>query len=112
MNVLFKNLPNNELTNMGLSSDIVNSIICDDVPVGIVYLTENIDATYIEWIEFTSVFQSKHLLRPVMEKLYEIYGKLKFESQEDLKKKYSAIGAECIGIDVDREMFIWEYALP
>ena len=112
MEITFSELPNNDLTYMGITSDMVKSIMIDNVPVGIVYLSEGYDenTSYIEWIEFLSVFQSKHLLRPVMKALYREYGKLFFESDEELKIRYAAIGSVQTDYDADREMYSWEYA--
>ena len=111
MKIEFKDLRNDRFTYMGISADMVKSIVADDVPVGIVYLSEGMDenTAYIEWIEFLDVFQSKHLLRPVMESLSGSFGKLVFESQEDLCKKYKAIGAKETDYDEEREMYSWEY---
>ncbi len=112
MKIEFKELPNNDMTYMGITSDMVKSIIIDDIPVGIVYLSEGNEpnTAYIEWIEFLSVFRSKHLLRPVMDQLSKNFGVLIFESEEDLVKKYEAIGAIINGYDDDREMFLWQYS--
>ena len=53
MKIEFKELPNNNLTYMGITSDIVKSIIIDDIPVGIVYLSDVMDeGLYMEYIEF------------------------------------------------------------
>ena len=111
MKVEFKELPNNNMTYMGLSCNMVKSIVIDEIPVGIVYLSEleKENSIYIEWIEFLNVFQHKHLLRPVMKKLSSEYGKLIFESQEELYKKYNAIGARHTDTDDGREMLLWEY---
>ena len=43
MKVEFKELPNNDFTYMGISTDIVKAIIVDDIPVGIVYLSDVMD---------------------------------------------------------------------
>lgn len=112
MNVIFKELPNDNFTYMGLTADIVKSVIINDVPVGIVYLSKTTDERiYIEWIELLSVFRSKHLLRPIMYMLSKEYGTLYFESQEDLVKKYKAIHAENYDYDEDREMYLWKYSI-
>ena len=111
MKIDFKNLPNNEMTYMGITSDIVKSIYVDDIPVGVVYLSEmNAEnSIYVEYIEFLSVFQCKHLLRPVLKALSSEYGTLEFESQPDLYKKYEAAGAIHTDYDEDREMYYWKY---
>lgn len=113
MKIEFKKLPNNDMTYMGITSDMVESIIIDDIPVGVVYLSEGSETgtAYIEWIEFISVFRSKHFLKPVMEHLSQKYGVLIFESDNDLVKKYKAIGAINNGYDEEREMHLWEYAV-
>nr|WP_297765858.1 hypothetical protein [uncultured Butyrivibrio sp.] len=110
MKIELKELPNNDFTYMGISSDIVKSIIVDNIPVGIVYLSDVMDdGIYMEWIEFLEVFQRKHLLRPVMHALFEEYGALYFESCDELKKKYDAIGAVEGEYDEDREMTSYSY---
>ncbi len=110
MKIGFNELPNNDFTYMGISSDIVRSIVVDDVPVGIVYLSDVMDdGIYLEWIEFLEVFRNKHLLRPVMNALLEEYGTLYFESCDELKKKYDAIGAVEGEYDEDREMTSYSY---
>ena len=113
MKIEFKDLPNNDMTYMGITSDMVKSVIIDDVTVGIVYLTESSEPNtiYIEWLEFLSVFRSKHLLRPVMDQLTKDFGVLNFESQDDLVKKYKAIGAIEGSYDEDTEMHSWQYAI-
>ena len=111
MKIEFKELPNNSFTDMGISSDIVKSIVVNDIPVGIVYLSDVMDdGMYIEWIEFLSVFRGKHLLRSVMGELYKLYGKLYFESCDELLKKYRAIGAIEGTRDEDREMTDFTFA--
>ncbi len=110
MKIGFYELPNNDFTDMGISSDIVKSIIIDDIPVGIVYLSDVMDdGIYIEWIEFLSVFHGKHILRPVMNALYKEYGTLYFESCNELIKKYDALGAIKGEYDEDREMTSYFY---
>ena len=111
MNIKFVTLPNDDFTYMGITSDIVKSIIADDIPIGIVYLSDVMDeGIYMEYIEFLSVFTSKKLLRPVMKALYEEYGKVYFESGDELVKKYVAIGATKGDRDDDREMTSFTYA--
>ncbi len=111
MKVEFKDLPNNDFTYMGISADIVKAIIVDDIPVGIVYLSDVMDdGIYMEWLEFLSVFQSKHLLRPVMQALFNEYGTVYFESCDDYLKKYNAIGCVREDYDEDREMTSYHYA--
>ncbi len=111
MKIEFKELPNNNFTYMGITSDIVKSIIVDGIPVGIVYLSDVIDeGIYMEYIEFLSVFTSKKLLRPVMKALFDEYGKVYFESGDELIKKYVAIGAVKGERDEDREMTSFVYA--
>ena len=111
MKIEFKELPNNSFTAMGISSDIIKSIVVNDIPVGIVYLSDVMDeGIYIEWIEFLTVFQGKHLLRPVMNELYKHYGKLYFESCDDLLEKYRAVGAKEGTRDEDREMTDFMFA--
>ncbi len=113
MIIEFKDLPNNDMTYMGITTDMVKSIICNDVPVGIVYLSEmnEVDTIYIEYIEFFSAIRGKHLLRLVMEALSMEFGTLVFESQEELCAKYKAVGAEMGEYDRDREMYSWKYRL-
>ena len=111
MNIEFKELPNNSFTRMGISSDIVKSIIIDNITVGIVYLSDVMDeGIYIEWFEFLDAFQGKKLLRPVLNSLYAEYGKLYFEACDDLVKKYDHIGAIKGEHDEDREMTSYVYA--
>lgn len=108
--VELKELPNNDFTYMGISSDIVRSIMVNGIPVGIVYLSDVMDdGIYIEWMEFLEVFRNKHLLRPVMKALFEEYGTIYFESCDDLKKKYDTIGAVKGEYDRDREMTSYSY---
>ena len=110
MTIKFNELPNNDFTYMGISSDIVKSIVINDIPVGIVYLSDVMDdGIYVEWIEFLKVFQLKHLLRPVMQALFKEYGTLYFESCDDLLKKYDAIGAVRGAYDEDSEMTSYVY---
>ena len=111
MKIEFKELPNNSFTDMGISSDIVMSIIIDDIPVGIVYLSDVMDeGIFIEWLEILDAFHGKRLLRPIMKTLYSKYGKLYFESPSDLVKKYEHIGANRGEYDEDREMTSFVYA--
>ncbi len=110
MKIEFNELPNNDFTDMGISSDIVKSIVVDNIPVGIVYLSDVMEeGIYIEWIEFLKVFQRKHLLRPVMNALFKEYGTLYFESCDDLIKKYDALGAVKGEYDEGREMTSYFY---
>ncbi len=113
MDIKFSSLPNNDFTYMGITADIVEAIAVDNIPVGIVYLSEmdkpDEKCVYIEYIEFLSVFRGKHLLRPILAKLSEKYGNLYFECEEDLVKKYFAVGAKQTGCDEDREMYQFIY---
>ncbi len=111
----FREMPDNDMTYMGLISDKIVSVIVDDIPIGIAYLSEGIskgyerNTAYIEWIEFLYAFRSKHMLKPVMDKLCAEYGELIFESSNELHTKYKAIGAIETGYDKVREMHSWRY---
>lgn len=81
MKIEFKELPNNSFTDksftdMGIASDIVKSIVVNDIPVGVVLLSDVTgERIYIEWIEFLSIFQGNRLIRPVIDELEKLYGK-------------------------------------
>ncbi len=107
-----KDLPNNELTYCGITSEYVFQILAKDksdstvapyVPVGIAYVNdmEYEGEAYLEWIEFLTPFRGKHLLGPVMESISNTFGKLYFEAAEGTEKKYDAIGAVAHELDVD-----------
>lgn len=111
MKVEFNELPNNSFTYMGISSDIIMSVVIDNIPIGIVYLSDVMDeGIYIEWLEIFDAFHGKKLLRPIMVALYSKYGKLYFEAPEDLIEKYEHIGAQKGIYDEDSEMTTFVYA--
>ena len=92
---------------IGISADDCFEIEVDEKVIGILYLSYNRyfpdendpRKTYIEWIEFFSVYRNKHLLKPVMKVLVRKYGDVYFESSKDTTKKYDRIGCEILGVD-------------
>jgi len=111
MTVEFINLPVDDMTYMGITSDSVKSVVVDNIPVGVIYLSEGYEdnTIYVEYLELLTVYRGKHLLRPIFTKLSEEYGTLIFEAEDDLTKKYKAIGAIQGSYDEDREMYSWQY---
>lgn len=113
MDIRFSPLPNNDFTYMGITADIVEAIAVDDITVGIVYLSEmskeSEKCVYVEWLEILSIFRGKHLLRKILKKLSDKYGKIYFESDEELIRKYKAVGAVQTDYDEERDMYQFEY---
>jgi hypothetical protein len=115
-------LPVNDFTYMGISSEHVYQIHAHDaeinpswlVAVGVAYLNDMADkenSSYLEWVEVFDAFRGKKLLRPIMEKLTEECGTLYFEADEDLVKKYKAIGAVEYGKNEFTEQTQFYYGL-
>ena len=81
MKIEFKELPNNSFTDycfteMGIASDVVKSIVVNDIPVGVVCLSDVTgERIYIERIDFLPAFLGNRFLRPVMDELEKFYGK-------------------------------------
>ncbi len=112
--IQFKQIPEEENRNvlyMGINFDRVYSILANDVPIGIVYVSDmnSQNTIYIEWLELLSVFRSKGFLRRIMTELSNQFGKLVFTSDESLEKKYDAIGAKRIYRDEVNEHQAYEY---
>ena len=92
-------------------------IIVDDYTVGHLYIDQQTATanglqceTYLSWIEFLTIFRSKHLLRPVFNALYDMFGEFVFECDERLRSKYLAAGAKCLGEDEFTENYIFSYS--
>ena len=112
MDILFEKIPydpedEESDTYIGISADECFDIHVDKDCVGRIWLSydrafpdgDEYLPVYIEWIEFCSRFQNKHLLRPVMEHLLNEKGAIYLESTKGLEKKYEHIGCKSLGED-------------
>ena len=89
--IRFKQIPEEDterVLEMGISYDRAYSIYANDIPIGIVYIsdmaTEN--SIYVEWLELLTVFRGKGFLRFIMTELSKMFGKLIFPSLLDIKQ--------------------------
>ena len=105
---------------IGLPADECYQIMVNKNFVGLVYLSYNryfADSNvpcsnYIEWIEFLSVYQNKHLLRPIINKLASSCGDLYFEAPANISKKYEKIGCKKIDLDDCTGLIKFVYEAP
>ena len=92
-------------------------IIADDIyTIGHVYISEKTEtangisgSTYINWIEFLSIFNNKKLLRPTLEALSEMFGELYLEASDKLVAKYESTGCKKIGLDDLTGLTVFKY---
>lgn len=92
-------------------------IIVDGYTIGHVYIEQNelmptgqLVPCYINWIEFLSIFHSRHLLRPVIHELYRMFGELWLEASDKNAPKYAKIGCINKGVDELTENVIFMYS--
>ena len=93
-------------------------IVADDTYViGHVYLSEDTETstgipcdTYVDWAEILTAFRNRHLLRPMLKAIYDMFGEFYFESAEESNAKFKHI-SECIscGISDITELEIFRY---
>jgi hypothetical protein len=123
MNVMLKEVPyspedRNALNWIDVGADRCFGIIIENTyTIGYLYISDDItisDETraYVNWLEFLSVFRMKHLLKPVMDAIYDMFGEFCFESSEDHVMKYQKIGAISLGTDDITENTIFKYSNP
>ena len=105
------------LTYCNVGGDRCFEIIVDEtVTIGHIFITEDTELancmrcpTYINWLEFLTIYQGKGLLRPVMDVIAERFGIVYFESSDGNKIKYRRIGAKSLGVDEITELEIFSY---
>lgn len=65
---------------------------------------------WLTWIEFLTIFRNKHLLKPVLDVIYDKFGEFYFESAMMINAKYHRVGAISCGMDEITELEIFKYS--
>ncbi len=103
---------------VGMGTERCFEIILNETyTIGLLFISEDTETasglpckTYVTWLEFVSIYRKKHLLKPTMNAIYNMFGEFHFESSEDHQKKYHHIGATSLGIDDLTENEIFKYS--
>ena len=105
------------LNHCDVGADMNFELVADDTyTFGHIYIskdTETADGTpcpvYINWVEFLSIFQYKHLLRNTLNAVYDMFGEFYLEANEENAEKYRHLGAVSQGFDEITELEKFKY---
>lgn len=123
MKITLKEIPykhgdENALNYCDVGGDRNFEIVADGTyTVGHCYISEDTETNngipckaYLDWIEFFSIFRNRHLLRPTLDAICDMFGDIYFESSEKALTKYRHIGCESQGISECTELEIFKYS--
>ncbi len=124
MKITLKEVPYNwededALNYCDVGADRNFEIVANDIyTVGHIYISEDTETAngvdtpvYVDWLEILGIFQNRHLLRPILNAVYEMFGEFHFEcGDEKLIPKYKHIGAIHLGLDDITENEIFKFS--